>query len=415
MRGAQVLGLSADRKFVELEGLRGACASLVVLSHVGEFLPQREGIVAHLAAMASPFGFLSVIIFFMLSGFVIGHATPTPGSGRAIADYLRKRFIRIYPIYLIALIVSFLVAGAPLVSSYFLWHSVFLQNAAVETVASNGPLWSLNNEVVYYLVFVVVLLVPKAVYALFAVSIAGVIFATFDPAWYFNLIGLFGFWLAGLMLSRNTEVLQRIVVAGNPTRFWTPMFLVAANMATGAWPAILKQAGVHAGLTFTVAVNGVLIFDVFASVLGKAVARPYAAPFYGLCVVSTAVGLAYSYHAGNFAVMPSWTAALLFFALAGIARLFAFKSPTKAQWASLSAVGGISYGLYVIHYPILYAARELFAGGWMAIVLAVPASFAAAAVLESVLQPRIRAWFVSSNGLTKVAIAAPKAPIAEAR
>jgi peptidoglycan/LPS O-acetylase OafA/YrhL len=405
--------LQADRKLTELEGLRGICASLVVLSHVGEFLPQREGIIGYLAAIPAPFGFLSVIIFFILSGFVIGRATPVRASGRGVADYLLKRLIRIYPIYLIALVVSFLVAGKHIVSGDFLLQSVFLQNAAVETINSNGPLWSLNNEVVYYLAFVIVLLVPKAVYALFAASIAGAVFATFQPEWYFNLLGLFGFWLAGLILSRNAADLQGIVVPGDPTRFWTPMFLLAANMATGAWPAILKQVGVHAGLTFTVAINSVLIFDVFASVLGKAIARPYWVPSYALCAVSTAVGLAYGYAAGNFAVMPSATVALMFFVLAGIAWLFEFASPTPAQWARLSAIGSISYGLYVIHYPILFAAKELFAGSWIAILLAVPTSFAAAAVLEGFLQPRIRRWFLSSDRVKKVGIVAPEAPISE--
>ena len=43
----------------------------------------------------------------------------------------------------------------------------------METVASNGPLWSLDNEVIYYLLFVLVLLVPRAIHALFAAAIAG--------------------------------------------------------------------------------------------------------------------------------------------------------------------------------------------------------------------------------------------------
>ena len=46
---------------LELEGLRGVCATLVVLSHWGEFLPQREGMVAYVAEIPRPFGFLAVM------------------------------------------------------------------------------------------------------------------------------------------------------------------------------------------------------------------------------------------------------------------------------------------------------------------------------------------------------------------
>jgi len=381
-----------NRRLDELEGLRGACTTLVVLSHWGEFFPRREGIVAYLAEIPRPFGFLAVIVFFMLSGFVIGRATPAVRSGRAVADYLQRRCIRLYPIYLVALVASFVVAGKPLASHEFLLHAAFLQNAAVETVASNGPLWSLDNEVAYYLVFVIVLLVPRAVYALFAAAIAGVIFATFRPDWYFNLIGLSAFWLAGLMLAAGAPPLRRLVAATDAPRFWVPTFLLAANMATGAWPALLKAVGVHAGLTFIVAINGVLLLDVFASVLGRAVTR-YWVPFYILSAASTGVALAYGFYAGTIATMPSAAVALAFFILAGLASRFAWPSPTPAQWAKLSAIGGISYGLYVIHYPILFAAKAWYPESWTAVLLAVPASFAAAAMLEGVMQPRVRRWW----------------------
>ena len=387
---------------LELEGLRGACATLVVLSHWGEFLPQREGIVAYVAEIPRPFGFLAVIVFFMLSGFVIGRATPAERSGRAVAAYLQRRLVRIYPIYLVALIASFLVAGKPLGSGEFLLHAAFLQNAAVETVASNGPLWSLDNEVIYYLVFVVVLLFPRAIHALFAAAVAGVVFATFRPDWFFNLLGLFAFWLAGLMLSTRVPPLERLVVVTNAPRFWTPTCLLAANMATGAWPALLNAVGIHAGLTFVVAINGVLLFDVFASVLGRAIARPWAAPFYALSAASTAVALAYGFYAGTIATMPSTAVALGFFILAGLASCFRWPSPTPAQWAKLSAIGAISYGLYVIHFPILFAAKEWFPGSWTAVLLAVPASFAAAALLEGALQPRIRRVLSALKGLCAV-------------
>jgi peptidoglycan/LPS O-acetylase OafA/YrhL len=255
--------------------------------------------------------------------------------------------------------------------------------------------------VIYYRVFVVVLLIPRAISALLAAAIAGVIFATFRPGWLFNLVGLYAFWLAGLMLSRNAAPLQRLVVATNAPRFWTPTFLHAASMATGAWLAILKVAGIHAGLTFIIAINGVLLFDVFASVLGRAIARPCAAPFYALSAASTALALAYACYAGTIATMASTAVALGFFVLAGLAAHFRWRAPTPAQWAKLSAIGAVSYALYVIHFPIPFAAKAWCPGSWIAVLLAVPASLAAAAVLEGMLQPRIRRWSARISGVAR--------------
>ena len=95
--------------------------------------------------------------------------------------------------------------------------------------------------------------------------------------------------------------------------------------------------------------------------------------------------------------LPSTAVALGFFILAGLASGFRWRSPTPAQWTKLSAIGAISYGLYVIHFPILFAAKEWFPGSWTAVLVAVPASFAAAAMLEGV-QPGIRRWLLSPKG-----------------
>jgi peptidoglycan/LPS O-acetylase OafA/YrhL len=138
---------------------------------------------------------------------------------------------------------------------------------------------------------------------------------------------------------------------------------------------------------------------VFASVFGRTIARPYAAPFHALSAGSTAVALAYACYAGTIATMPSTAVALGFFILAGLAAHFRWRAPTAAQWAKLSAIGAVSYALYVIHYPILFAAKAWFPGSWIAVLLAVPASFAAAAVLEGMLQPRIRRWSARISGV----------------
>lgn len=82
---------SETKKFLELEGLRGASAIVVFLCHWSVSLPRQDGLWAYFAAAMSPFGFIAVIVFFILSGFVIGHSAQSVPNGQAVKLYLQRR------------------------------------------------------------------------------------------------------------------------------------------------------------------------------------------------------------------------------------------------------------------------------------------------------------------------------------
>lgn len=91
--------LSGPRFFV-LDGLRGLAALAVVLLHTfrhrGNPLPN-----AHLA----------VDLFFILSGFVIAHSyEPKLDSGMRAAEFLQRRFIRLYPMLFVGAFGGLLIA-----------------------------------------------------------------------------------------------------------------------------------------------------------------------------------------------------------------------------------------------------------------------------------------------------------------
>lgn len=389
---------SESKKFPELEGLRGVCAAIVFLSHWYQFLPRQDGVFAYFGATLAAFTAIAVIVFFILSGFVIGCSVKTAPSRQAVKTYLLKRFIRLYPIYLGTLIFSFWAAGVRVASPYFVLHALFLQNMLVPTIESNGPLWSLNNEVCYYLVFVIAWIYPRSLIVILCAAIIGVVCATFDATTYFNLIGLFTFWLFGLLLSRYPDFLKNIVVKGATTRFWLAFFCIGANMSTGAPDAILKQIGANAGLTCMTAVNAALIFDVFLGVLGKKIVWPLAAPFYVISAITTVVGLAYGIHARKFGIMENYPVAAVYAGLAIFAWIFPLKGPSRAQWSAIAGIGGISYALYVVHFPILVVTRYYFPGSWLAIIATIPLVVAISVFLEGLVQPRIRAAFFSLFG-----------------
>lgn len=133
--------------------------------------------------------------FFVLSGFIISYSYPTLNT---IADFKRfyiHRFIRIYPVYCLAVLISALFVGVgfntlgdeffsevrrPFEISYDLpelkdnsfWvfagfrHLTFTQSiSSIETLklVFNGPLWSLVLEVYFYLAFPVLLIMLKPI------------------------------------------------------------------------------------------------------------------------------------------------------------------------------------------------------------------------------------------------------------
>src|SRR3954463_4783221 len=87
------LGLKAA-KLPRLEAVRGLMAFYVFLGHViPDFLLPRS----HPLCLPFRFGPEAVMVFFLLSGFVIEHSfAQNPGQG--FGHYFLRRFTRIYPI-----------------------------------------------------------------------------------------------------------------------------------------------------------------------------------------------------------------------------------------------------------------------------------------------------------------------------
>jgi peptidoglycan/LPS O-acetylase OafA/YrhL len=157
------------KKFRALESWRGICAIGVVLfhislaSHIRGFTPVRNAN-------------LGVDFFFVLSGFVLGHAYSARLSNLAAArEFVIRRIGRLLPLHLFALGILvllelsklFLVArfdvsvGAPPFTGATgigaLVASIFLVNGLgfIPYFAWNGPSWSVSTEFWVYLVFLV--------------------------------------------------------------------------------------------------------------------------------------------------------------------------------------------------------------------------------------------------------------------
>ena len=108
-----------------LDGLRGLLALVVVLWHATEPLKS--------TALMIPAN-LAVCGFFVLSGYVL-----TRGWDGRYAEFLARRFLRLWPAYALCLTLAYVVAGqAPRWSLYLWWPVV--------SPAVDPPIWSLCVE-----------------------------------------------------------------------------------------------------------------------------------------------------------------------------------------------------------------------------------------------------------------------------
>ncbi len=100
-------------------------------------------------------GGAGVVVFFLVSGYIIAHILQTEHS----KEFLIKRFFRIYPLYIVAVLIQYiplLALGRLLDISILLPQLLLLGDFFATPYALNGVEWTLRVEIMFY-VFMVVL------------------------------------------------------------------------------------------------------------------------------------------------------------------------------------------------------------------------------------------------------------------
>lgn len=228
---------------IGLDLARGIAAILVLLFHLRTWLlvpfGQTESRTSSTLAFygASTFGHDAVIIFFVLSGFLIGGAVLRIDFSRpaAIAPYVAARLGRIGPVLIAAVALSALAetlmrswnAASACRDSAFqvIGNALALSNLGVAPLCNNLPLWSLSNEVAYYIALPTLVAVVRGVRskgaATAAAIVAGIAVASLvrTPWDQQNVVLYFPVWLVGTAL------------------WWIPARRVPI------WPGVLALAG----------------------------------------------------------------------------------------------------------------------------------------------------------------------------
>lgn len=312
----------ATTKLSGIEALRGIAALLVAAMHcrqtvwvgmremwsTNHFHVSLSSIVGYLSAPLV-FGGIGVPIFFVISGYVIHRGSARKLVQNAewrldVRDFLFRRFVRIYPLLLGSLILTFALDTAsghflPLNQKLgdlgllsFLGNLGAVQGIFVPHYGSNGALWTLSLEVQFYLVYPLALEVRRRIGAGTMLALVGLI----------NLASYFYFERSGILIF---------------TSYYFSWYL-------GAYIADLEALGIdntHKRATYFISGSIVL--------LGCAV-------------------MLFEKHAfGIFLTAQLWA-----LGFASFLSVFKTKSVQGRTWAVFAAIGGFSYSLYVVHLPV---------------------------------------------------------------
>jgi peptidoglycan/LPS O-acetylase OafA/YrhL len=299
------------RRFHTIEGMRGAGAGLIVIRHAPIFF----------SGVQVPESFLAVDLFYLVSGFVIAHAYGQRlEAGEPLGRFMAARLVRLYPLYLVGLLVGIAPASIATITDPHGWWNPLRLCEAITTglvmipfvpglrangSSLDGPTWTLLPELIANLVYAAAgrVLNTVGLMALILVSGAGVVFGalrfqTLDIGYnqtdQWAALARVGFsFFAGVLIFRLSNPVER--------RSWTI-----------AWACVAAVAGV---LAFRPSADFAPIFELVAVLAG----------FPLLLIVAS------RYEPGP-----------------RVGRAFGF-------------IGLMSYAVYILHQPLAVLARQLFA------------------------------------------------------
>lgn len=315
--------MKSTREIRSLTGLRGVAALFVVVFHA-DIVDHRFGYLNEFVQH----GYLSVDLFFVLSGYVMALTYRSLFAIRftwtAYADFLARRLARIYPLYLISSVFAACLLVVTFDPSATITVPVVLANAAMVQSwgfgpSLNGPTWSLSAEWAAYLLFPLVAA------------------ATLFSRW----------WIAAAACLAAVAVLVSLT--------WLPASL--AHPIGPAGPLNVWYGATAAPVARCVPefLLGTLAWRLSSVArLARIAASPW--PSTGIAIVMAVLMLRPGADVIIVCLMP-----LLVFCLAhtrsGLSRLLAGRT---LHW-----LGVVSYSLYLVHFPLVQvatSARPYFAG-----------------------------------------------------
>jgi peptidoglycan/LPS O-acetylase OafA/YrhL len=345
----------------------------------------------------------AVLMFFVLSGYVIGLATTEPASAPGVRRYAVHRFARLVPLNVVAVLVSWLLLPDTN-GRTILGNLLFLQNdqplpliGHVPVLANNGNLWSLNYEAVFYLGFIAIWLVRPSTVLVFS-ALAAVVAAHAIGLPVSALTARYAcgalYWVAGLAVAWHTPPADD---TARRTNWPAAMLGFYAVTQVGALRAVLMDLQAY-GWLWTTLVSphriDILLASVWLLLAATGRAPRLRRTLTWSCLTLATAGLI----AQSFGSEPSGRTYLVGIAVAS-AWWVAHRDFALTPLQRCAPLGLISFGLYVIASPLQIAQRAVwpdFSGSWLTFTARAAAltmfSLATAWLLERKFAARISRW-----------------------
>ena len=353
-----------------LDILRGIAALTVVLFHLENYRSDFDKKFSFGELLNYNFpGHMAVLIFFILSGYVIGINTPALSNKMEIGKYVKKRLVRILPIYFIAIFFAVAIAPEKYTLSKILSNLLFISVPLDNVLAEDGPIWSLNYELLYYFAFIFFswFNVSLSKTVKITMGIIAVIFVFFHnikihplPLSYF--IG-FIFWITGAMIAkRNTWLKWEI----SNSRILAVFMLIFCLQPLNPYGPILKVLHVPVAdySSYSMFQKSISYTDIFfyplAILLIFSLTHIYSK--YNRVLLYCIFGfpalrfimLCYTY-GWDFIIKEHYIIPSLLMIFSILLWILNFQFPGKIKNAikSTSAMSNISYAMYIIHLPLI--------------------------------------------------------------
>lgn len=213
-----------NSKLDKLEAIRGLAALYVVFHH--SFFSEHFMVANKDFSFLFKFGQEAVILFFLMSGFVIGYSFQR-SKDKSFLSYFQKRFYRIYIPLICVLLTHFVIkcfASGALIDPQ--WKNLFGNMLMLQDVSSlkpnvildpylgNSPLWSLSYEWWFYMSFFLIYTAfSKVRYSALIVPLL-VIFSAISYIWHpffvNRLFMYYGIWWAGVIMAESFMKYNRV-------------------------------------------------------------------------------------------------------------------------------------------------------------------------------------------------------------
>jgi peptidoglycan/LPS O-acetylase OafA/YrhL len=338
------------RRLRQLEAARGFAAVYVFAHHY-------RSLTGLQLRLLLSFSTVAVMVFFLLSGFVIYLSSGVDQDRFELRSYARKRAARILPPYLVALVLAYLVhrfalaadgASVPINVDGLIRNMLFLVESGrvhgVNGFHGNPPLWSLSYEAWFYVFFAAIVCwfgpqFHRLRRCALAVSAIGFVTVWLVPNPVSQYAVLFVIWWAGAELAREWSTTGTVTLWGQ--RYALGCIAIVGAL-TGGRLALVHVAG------------------------GTAYPRTHSVELLIAAVVIVAV--------------VTWKR----FGMIGFDRTIGL----------FLVFGPISYGVYLFHYPLIRLALAVGGSGSKPVVAlwAIPAVFAFSWVFDLQLHRLVLRW-----------------------